>query len=321
MKNNRSKSRKTGKSEKMSTAYPDLETIWPGWKIEALLGKGLGGNVYRAARRVNGIVMESAVKIMFRPEDRYDSEHPHAGDVQDYDVALYKSKADDGITEISCLLTLKDCDHVVDIEDFALVKRDDAIEWDVYIRMELLRSLIDYLGERQRLTEDELIKLGLDLADVLLHCERNNIVQRDFKVENLYITEGGYKLGDFGIAIKLGETESAFKKGNRNYMAPEVFWERKYGRTTDIYSVGIILYMLANGNKMPFFDSDYFFADDAEKERAFNRRVHGEKIPDTSDASPELNYIILKTLNYAPEDRYPDAEALIEALKSLKGNR
>ena len=305
----------------MSTAYPDLETIWPGWKIEALLGKGLGGNVYRAARRVNGIVMKSAVKIMFRPEDRYDSEHPQAGDVQDYDVALYKSKADDGITVISCLLTLKDCDHVVDIEDFALVKRDDAIEWDVYIRMELLRSLIDYLGERQRLTEDELIKLGLDLADVLLHCERNNIVQRDFKVENLYITEGGYKLGDFGIAIKLGETESAFKKGNRNYMAPEVFWERKYGRTTDIYSVGIILYMLANGNKMPFFDSDYFFADDAEKERAFNRRVHGEKIPDTSDASPELNDIILKTLNYAPEDRYPDAEALIEALKSLKGNR
>ena len=236
----------------MSTAYPDLETIWPGWKIEALLGKGLGGNVYRAARRVNGIVMESAVKIMFRPEDRYDSEHPHAGDVQDYDVALYKSKADDGITEISCLLTLKDCDHVVDIEDFALVKRDDAIEWDVYIRMELLRSLIDYLGERQRLTEDELIKLGLDLADVLLHCERNNIVQRDFKVENLYITEGGYKLGDFGIAIKLGETESAFKKGNRNYMAPEVFWERKYGRTTDIYSVGIILLCWPTGIKCRF---------------------------------------------------------------------
>lgn len=304
----------------MSTAYPDLEAIWPGWKIEAFLGRGLGGNVYRAARRMNGMVMESAVKIMARPEDQSPSAQ-QAGGVQDFDVDLYKDKANDGITEISCLLMLKGCDHVVDIEDFALVKREDAIEWDVYIRMELLRPLTDYLGERQRLTEDELIRLGLDLSDVLLHCERNNIVHRDFKVENLYITEGGYKLGDFGIAIRMDETETAYKKGNKNYMAPEVFWERKYGRNTDIYSVGIILYMLANGNKMPFFDSDYFLADDEQKERAFSRRVHGEKIPDTRYASRELNGIILKALSYEPEKRYPDAEALIEALKSVKGNK
>ena len=199
----------------MSTAYPDLEAIWPGWKIEAFLGRGLGGNVYRAARRMNGMVMESAVKIMARPEDQSPSAQ-QAGGVQDFDVDLYKDKANDGITEISCLLMLKGCDHVVDIEDFALVKREDAIEWDVYIRMELLRPLTDYLGERQRLTEDELIRLGLDLSDVLLHCERNNIVHRDFKVENLYITEGGYKLGDFGIAIRMDETETAYKKGNKH---------------------------------------------------------------------------------------------------------
>ena len=119
----------------------------------------------------------------------------------------------------------------------------------------------------------------------------------------------------------MDETETAYKKGNKNYMAPEVFWERKYGRNTDIYSVGIILYMLANGNKMPFFDSDYFLADDEQKERAFSRRVHGEKIPDTRYASRELDGIILKALSYEPEKRYPDAEALIEALKSVKGNK
>ena len=49
-------------------------------------------------------------------------------------------------------------------------------------------------------------------------------------------------------------------------MAPEVFWERKYGKTSDIYSVGIMLYMLANGNKMPFFDTvKWYGSSDAER--------------------------------------------------------
>ena len=67
----------------MSMTYPDLETVWPGWKIEAILGKGLGGSVYRAVRSVNGIVMKSAVKIMVRPEDRCNSEHPQPEGIQD----------------------------------------------------------------------------------------------------------------------------------------------------------------------------------------------------------------------------------------------
>ena len=54
----------------MRTRYPELESIWPGWKIEELIGSGLGGNVYKAVRNMNGIIMESAVKIMVTPEDQ-----------------------------------------------------------------------------------------------------------------------------------------------------------------------------------------------------------------------------------------------------------
>ena len=67
------------------------------------------------------------------------------------------------------------------------------------------------------------------------------------------------------------------KRGNKNIMAPEVFLERKYGKTTDLYSLGLLLYMLANGNKMPFIDTEYSKADDEEKAQAVYRRVHGEK--------------------------------------------
>ena len=169
----------------MDTAYPDLDTIWPGWKIEKLIGNGLGGSVYKAVRSVNGIVMESAVKTVIAPKTQYSFARPQVEGVQASDTELYKSKADDGITEISCLLKLKSCRHVVRIEDYALVKREDEIQWDVYIRMELLRSLTDYLLERQRLHEDEIIKLGSDLSEVLMQCERAGIIHRDIKLEKL----------------------------------------------------------------------------------------------------------------------------------------
>ena len=304
----------------MDTTYPDLEPIWPGWKIEELLEKGLGGTVYKTTRSMNGIVMESAVKIAATPKEQYFSAHLQGEDIQNFE--LYKSKADDGIAEISCLLKLKSCNHVVNIEDFALVKRADDIGWDVFIRLELLRTLKDYLKDKQRLDEEEIIKLGLDLSDALIYCEKNGIVHRDIKLDNILITEDGcFKLSDFGIAIMLEAAGTASKKGNKNYMAPEMYLERKYGKTTDTYSLGILMYLLANGNKMPFFDSEYFEADNEEKEQAFNRRIHGENIPDTCCASKELNRIILKACSYDPEKRYPNAEALYKDLKGLENRQ
>ena len=303
----------------MDAIYPDLETIWPGWKIEKILGHGLGGTVYRAVRSVNGIVMKSAVKIIFSPEDQPVSTHVQFEGAQDWDMETYKSKAEDGLSEISYLLELRNCSHVVNIEDFSLVKRNDAIGWNVYIRMELLRSLMDYLSDRQRLTENEIIKLGLDFSDVLLQFEKNKIVYRDFKLENTYITEDGcFKLGDFGIAIRMDEAETVPLRGNQNYMAPEAFWKKETGKTTDIYSLGILMYMLANGNKLPFMDSEYLKGSREEQEQASHRRLHGEKIPDARYALQELNRIILKACNYDPEKRYPNAEAFYEDLKRVR---
>lgn len=105
----------------MDTSYPNLETIWPGWEIEKLIGSGLGGNVYKAKRNIHGIIMESAVKIIVTPEDQ-DRSAPKTGKTPEIDYELYKSKADDGINEISCLLQLKNSNHIVNIEDFALIK-------------------------------------------------------------------------------------------------------------------------------------------------------------------------------------------------------
>ena len=286
----------------------ELGRIWPGWELGDFLGSGLGGRVYKAVRRVNGIVMDSAVKIIAAPKS-----------VSNEDVEFYKSKADDGINEIKCLLKLRDCSQVVHLEDFALIKRDDDVKWDVYIRMELLRSLTDYLAEKQRLREDEIVKLGLDFSKALMQFEKNAIVQRDIKLENVFISEeGNYKLGDFGIAVMQESFISTRKRGNQNYKAPESFWEGRYGKATDIYCLGILMYMLANGNVMPFFHSEYKAADDREIEQAFHRRMHGEKIPDTRYASKGLNRIILKAVSYKPEDRYPNAKALYEDLKEIQ---
>ena len=103
---------------------------------------------------MNGIVMESAVKIIAAPRAQSEIAKLQFEGIQKTGMELYKIFTDNAIDEISYLLKLKACSHVVDIEDFAIVQRDDDIRWNVYIRMELLRSLTDYLMERQRLEEN-----------------------------------------------------------------------------------------------------------------------------------------------------------------------
>ena len=69
-----------------------------------------------------------------------------------------------------------------------------------------------------------MIKLGCDLAMALIYCRKLNIIHRDVKPENIFVSRfGDFKLGDFGIAREQAHTMSNMsKKGTYSYMAPKV---------------------------------------------------------------------------------------------------
>lgn len=158
------------------------------------------------------------------------------------------------------------------------------------------------------MTQDEVIRLGIDICQALELCQKYNIIHRDIKPENIFVSEHGkYKLGDFGIARTIEGTATGLsKKGTYTYMAPEVYREEAYGASVDTYSLGLVLYRLLNGGRTPFlpdFPEPITFKD---RETAHAKRIKGEPLPPPKNADERLCRVILKACAFHPKERYAD---------------
>ena len=233
----------------------------------------------------------------------------------------FRNMVEDCVQEIYTMEHFCGNSHVVSFEDFKVVEYLDEIGWDISIRMEYLTSFMDYCTGKE-MTEKEVIKLGCDLSMALIYCHKLNIIHRDVKPENIFVSRfGDFKLGDFGIAREHIHTMSNMsKKGTYSYMAPEIYKGEKYDSSVDIYSLGIVLYRLMNQNRLPFLSLDKQLITYRDKESALARRMSGEKIPAPSKASAAFARIILKACAYRPEKRYHDPEEMLQDLESLRLN-
>ena len=298
-----------------------LTEIWPEWTIVQELGSGSFGTVYKISRSEMGMKLYSALKIVSIPQDRSEPDSLIQEGMSDATIEqYYENMIHVYLREIAVLEKLKGTSHIVSIEDFHVVREPGVFRWHILIRMELLKSFRDFISEKKSLSEQDILRMGMDLCKALSVCEQENIVHRDIKPENVFVTRHGeFKLGDFGIAKTVEGTASSITgmRGTYNYMAPEVFLRRKYSHTVDIYALGLLMYRLMNNNRLPFLDPYKEVIDPAEREDAFNRRMSGEKLPAPAYASPKLTKIILKACSYSPADRYQSAVQMHAALKEL----
>ena len=297
-----------------------LPLAWQDWTLTERVGKGSFGTVYRACRETGEHQQISAIKIVHVPSDESEAEavlremaDPRT--VQEY----YRDMVDDYIREITAMDTLRDAGNIVTIQDYCVEEHTDSPGWVIYIRMEFLKSFSVYREEHQ-ITQADVIRLGIDICGALSACEECNIIHRDIKPDNIFLSpDGAFKLGDFGVARCLDRSVGTFSaKGTYTYMAPEVFKGQSYGHKADQYSLGIVLYRLMNRNRDPFIDPDKQIVYYKDREKALTRRVSGERMPAPTDASRELAKVILRACACQPEDRYPDAAALREALEHVR---
>ena len=290
-------------------------SVWPEWELIEKIGEGSFGKVYKAKRTERGRSFYSAIKIISIPAskgelDSVRSEMNNEQSTREY----FRNLVEDCIQEIYTMEHFCGNSHVVSFEDFKVVEYLDEIGWDISIRMEYLTSFMDYCTGKE-LTEKEVIKLGCDLAMALIYCRKLNIIHRDVKPENIFVSRfGDFKLGDFGIAREQAHTMSNMsKKGTYSYMAPEIYKGEKYDSSIDIYSLGIVLYKLMNQNRLPFLSLDKQLITYRDKETALARRMAGEKMPVPVNASAAFSHIILKACAYEPgkpEDMLRDLEKL-----------
>ena len=296
------------------------EPIFGSWYITEELGAGAEGNLYRICRTdALGHNYYSALKAVSVPASKSETASLMAGGMQLEEVAeYYESVLQNATNEFELLAKLKGNSNIASYEDHEIYQHEDGIGWDILIRLEELTPLVKYSIDNP-LSEEEVIRMGIDICRGLSLCKKFGIVHRDIKPDNIFISpSGSYKLGDFGIARIIEETTHGLsRKGTYEYMAPEVYWGRDYGSTVDLYSLGMVMYRYLNDGRMPFMPQAPAAIHADDRENAFIMRMNGHDMPAPRCGSDELKRIVLKACAYDREDRYKDAEEMLKDLEAL----
>jgi len=297
-----------------------IKSVWDEWEIIDIIGEGTYGKVYKAVKKDYGAEMFSAIKVITIPKSQSELKALRADGMGISESKTYlEGIVNSFVHEIKMMISLNSAPNIVTIYDYKVIEKSHEMGWEIHIRMELLKSFDDYqIGKK--LTEKDVIKIGTDICSALEFCAKQNppVIHRDIKTANIFITEfGDFKLGDFGIARELEKSRHLYSMaGTPNYMAPEVKKGDLYGVTADIYSLGIVLYKLANNSRLPFCDQNKQMLKHSDYEEALKRRFAGEHILPPAKASKKLAQVILKACDYNPKKRFQSVSEFKAALEA-----
>jgi tRNA A-37 threonylcarbamoyl transferase component Bud32 len=188
----------------------------------------------------------------------------------------------------------------------------------VYYAMPFLegRSLADLLRAEGPLPVDRALGIVEPILEALQHAHEHGLVHRDVKPDNIVIEAGTGRplLVDFGIVKNLEApadiTEAGYIVGTPLYMSPEqALGSQKVDARSDIYGIGAVLFHLLTGAP-PFPGED--------SQEIVGRHI-SEPLPVASlsrdRVPPWLSRIVVRCMAKHPDDRYPTARALLQAIR------
>ena len=172
--------------------------------------------------------------------------------------------------------------------------------------------------------EEEVTKLGRQVADALEEAHERGVIHRDLKPGNVMVTpKGQAKVLDFGLAklvrpvtdtaVIESLTETPAAAGTLPYMAPEQLQGQEADARTDIYALGAVLYQMATGRRpFPEAQAPQLIAAIMNEPPQLPRGLN-------SPVSAGLESIILKALEKDPEQRYQSSRELMADLERMGG--
>lgn len=292
-----------------------IQRQWPGDEVLGFLGQGRFGCVYEIAHKSQTCEARYAVKVI--PVSEIAKKQK-----QDPEECMKALSREDRVMQI-----LKGHPNIVSIEDFAVMREEESNQSYMLIRMELLKPFGLWHDQRGELTQEDVVRIGIELCRAVEHCHRNKIIHCDIKLKNILVdAEDHIKLGDFGVAwiaepVPPGDTPFGLK----NHNSPEAYNKQLDPRNfeslvkADVFSVGINLYELSNADTDPFVPTDRPATEEERKIAVKVLMLGILPVPSPINADDALSRIILKAIAHDPEQRYPSVRALREALEALSG--
>jgi eukaryotic-like serine/threonine-protein kinase len=185
-----------------------------------------------------------------------------------------------------------------------------------YLATELIegQSLRQMIETAAPMPPDQAVDIVRKIADGMAYCHENGVIHRDLKPENILVTaEGQPMIMDFGLALTKGAHRVTYANlsataGTPDYMAPEQIEGHRGDQRTDIYALGTILFEMLTG-KTPFTGDNNLAVMAQHMQGSAPRLDHVQP-----GVTPELAAIVAKCLQRAPDDRFPDMRAFIQAL-------
>ena len=195
---------------------------------------------------------------------------------------------------------LKALDHPNVIRIFDVYKNKNIL----YIVTEVCKGgeLFDRIQSMKKFGENQAAKYMLDIVSAIMHCHNQDIVHRDLKPENLLFendsSNAKLKLIDFGTSRFLKEKKTLKKAiGTCYYIAPEVL-SSSYDKKVDVWSLGIILYLMLSG-EVPF---------NGRTDPEIHTKIKNSPISFTrtcwKSISEEAKFLIRNMLKKDPNERY-----------------
>ena len=293
-----------------------------GYHVDEKIGSGGFGTVYKVSKTNAAGTYVRALKHITLPTKRqYTSVLNSMGG--DYSKAddYFASILQDIVSEINILSTLSEAgiQNIVRYYENDIVETPSPKSYDIYILMEFLTPFTDYI-ENNSFTVRDVISFGKDILKALKACHDKNIIHRDIKDDNIFVSSDGvYKLGDFGVSKALKDKSRAESmKGTPNFIAPEVYLgKEKYDHTVDLYSLGIVLYKLLNKSRNPFMPKYPAPYSTQDEDAAFEARMTGQTPELPICAENALGEAVLKAI-MPRQNRYNNAQEFFEALEKVE---
>jgi eukaryotic-like serine/threonine-protein kinase len=214
--------------------------------------------------------------------------------------------------EVQITLSIKEDEHIVQAyEGFPTGK-------NAFLAIQYCPggTLDQLLLERGKLPLDQASQLILDVAMGLAHTHSKQVLHRDVKPANVFLTENKRaKLGDFGTGVFITEQSLDERVGTAFYMAPEVFEGKSPSVQTDIYSLGVLTYEVLAGTR-PFSGESY--------DQLMMQHLTG--FPDPlrkyrPELPSEIGQVVAQTMSRDATRRYQTVTAFIAAFTKATGVR